>query len=103
MPDSNTFAEKFIQLLNETKFPFALSSQDTLQQAHAVIYALLTRMLAQIGAGMSVADLASQGKSGGGPPHHDLGYIVHYLIGVGPDTMTNSNKLSAGLLPLLRD
>ncbi len=102
MPDSNVFAQEFIRLLNETKFPSGLSPQDMLQHAHAVNYAMVTRLLSQLGTGLTVADLASQGRPGGGPPHHDLGHIVHYLLGVSSDAMKYSSDLSDGLLPLVR-
>ena len=100
MPDSRALAKEFIRLLNKTEFPSHQSPKDMLQQTHAVTYALLTRLLSQLGTRLTVADLASQGKNGGGPPHHGLDLVLRYLLEADAETMKYSRKLAVGLAPL---
>jgi hypothetical protein len=100
MPDSDAFAKEFIELLNRTKFPSHVSPRDMIQQAHALNYALVTRLLGHFGTMLTVADIASQGKTGGGPPHRGLDILLHYLSSADAETMENSRKLAQGLAPL---
>ncbi len=97
MPDSHTLAEEFIELLNRTEFPSQASPRDALQQTHTVIYALVTRLLSQFGTRLTVADLASQGRPGGGPPHRGVDIVLHYLFSADEETMNKSRDAAKRL------
>ena len=91
---ATTILQGFVKLLNDTKFPSGLSAVEMLRQAHAVNYALITKVLSQLGTRLTIADLASQGPKGGGPPHHGLDIVVHYLLDVDVETMENSIRIN---------
>jgi hypothetical protein len=96
MSDNNEFAERFVQLLNDSKFPSGLGATEILRQTHAINYALITKVLSQLGTNLTFLDIASQGPKGGGPPHR-LDEVVHYLTGVDGATMENSVRINKGV------
>jgi hypothetical protein len=96
MADSNAFAKEFVDLLKRTEFPAGLRATDVLQQTHTVVYALVTKLLGQVGQQLTIADLAAQGPRGGGGPHR-LDLVVHYLLAVDDKTMkTTTTSLEGG-------
>lgn len=66
------FLHAFVGFLNRA-FPADLSARDTVGRADIMVYGLATKLCSLTGPKLDFLDWASQGRAGGGGPHHDGG------------------------------
>jgi hypothetical protein len=64
------FMQAFVGFLNEA-FPAELNAKETVGRADIMVYGLATKLCSLTGTKLDFLDWASQGRSGGGVPHHD--------------------------------
>jgi len=64
------FVQTFVGFL-ERAFPADLNARETVGRADIMVYGLATKLCSLTGTKVDFLDWASQGRSGGGGPHHD--------------------------------
>jgi hypothetical protein len=79
-------AKEIVGLLKKYNFPNAYTADEIHQQAHAIVYALITQVLSGVGSHFS---LASQGTHGGVGPHR-WDKLVQFSLSGEPKTLQGS-------------
>jgi hypothetical protein len=64
------FLQEYVAFLKNA-FPANLDAKATIERTDIMVYALAAKLCAMIGTKLDFLDLASQGRPGGGVPHHE--------------------------------
>jgi hypothetical protein len=67
------FLQEYVAFLKNA-FPANLDATRTVERTDIMVYALSAKLCSLIGKRLDFLDLASQGRPGGGGPHHDEGW-----------------------------
>ena len=75
MANENEFEREFLIFLQSKAFTDDLEAAQIMERTDLMVRGLTTKLMSQLGTRLTLADLASQGKVGGGVPH---------VVGPGP-------------------
>jgi hypothetical protein len=64
------FLQTYVAFLN-TAFTAKLGAKETIERTDIMVYALAAKLCSLIGTRLDFLDFVSQGKPGGGGPHHE--------------------------------